>query len=147
MTNFLKLMFIFTPVSVIMNLINFSKLLILYNTTNQGVLSMKKFIIFICSLTVILSSLVMPVSAQNYIDALQKSEDESKKLHCKVDYMINMEDGAVIFDNNSDVPVAPASLTKIMTALVVLRNIKDLNQTVTVSPIAIESLYGTGRST
>lgn len=108
---------------------------------------MKKFIIFICSLTVILSSLVMPVSAQNYINALQKSEDESKKLHCKVDYMVNMDDGAVIFDNNSDVPVAPASLTKIMTALVVLRNIKDLNQTVTVSPIAIESLYGTGSST
>lgn len=107
---------------------------------------MKKFIIFICSLAIILSSLIVPVSAQNYAGELQKSEKESEKLHCKVDYMINMDDGAVIFDRNSTAEVAPASLTKIMTALVVLRNIKDLNQTITVSPAAIESLYGTGSS-
>ncbi len=38
---------------------------------------MKKFIIFISSFAIIISSLLMPVSAQNYIDDLQKDNGES----------------------------------------------------------------------
>lgn len=105
---------------------------------------MKKFIIFISSLSIIISTLIFPVSAQNYIDDLQKDNDV--KLYCKVDYMESLDDGSVIFDRNSDTPVAPASLTKIMTALVTLKNVKDLNSTLTVDRAAIESLYGTGSS-
>lgn len=109
---------------------------------------MKKFIIFISVFVIILSSLITPASAQNYIDDLQKENGENTvKLYCKVDYMINMEDGAVIFEKNADTPVAPASLTKIMTALVVLKNTPDLNKVMTVSGIALQSLYGTNSST
>ena len=108
---------------------------------------MKKFIIFICSLTVIISSLVFPVSAQNYIDDLQKDNGEKTvKLYCNVDFLMSLDDGSTVIEKNADVPVAPASLTKIMTALVVLKN-KDLNDTVTVEREAIESLIGTGSST
>lgn len=109
---------------------------------------MKKFIIFICSITIILSSLILPVSAQNYINDLQKDNGENTvKLYCKVDYMESLDDGSVIFEKNADTPVAPASLTKIMTALVVLKNVSDLNSMITVDRAAIESLYGTGSST
>lgn len=108
---------------------------------------MKKFTIFICTITIIISSLIMPVSAQNYINDLQKENgDKTIQLHCKVDFMMSIDDGTVIFEKNADTPVAPASLTKIMTALVVLKNCPDLNQTVTVEQAAIESLYGTGSS-
>lgn len=108
---------------------------------------MKKFTIFICTLTIILSSLVFPASAQNYIDDLQKDNGENTvNLHCKVDFMISMDDNSVIFEKNADMKVAPASLTKIMTALVVLKNCPDLNQIITVDKAAIESLYGTGSS-
>lgn len=108
---------------------------------------MKKFIIFICSFTVIISSLIIPVSAFNYIDDLQKENgDKTVKLYCKVDYLMSLDDGSVIIENNAKEKVAPASLTKIMTALVVLKN-KDLNDTITVAPEAIESLYNTGSST
>lgn len=108
---------------------------------------MKKFTIFICTITIIISSLLMPVSAQNYINDLQKDNgDKTVQLYCKVDFMISMDDGTVIFEKNADTPVAPASLTKIMTALVVLKNCPDLNQMITVDKTAIESLYGTGSS-
>lgn len=108
---------------------------------------MKKFIIFICSFTVIISSLILPVSAQNYLDDLQKDNgDKTVKLYCKVDFLMSLDDGSVVIEKNADEPVAPASLTKIMTALLVLKN-KDLNDTVTVAAEAIESLYGTGSST
>lgn len=108
---------------------------------------MKKCIIFICTLAIIFSSLILPVSAQNYINDLQKENGENTvKLNCKVDYMINMDDGSVIFEKNADLSVAPASLTKIMTALVVLKNCKDLNQMITVEKSALDVLYGTDSS-
>lgn len=108
---------------------------------------MKKFIIFICSFTVILSSLVFPVSAQNYLDDLQRDKgDKTVKLNCKIDYMISLDDDSVIIEKNADMPASPASLTKIMTALIVLQNVKDLNKTAVVSHEAIESLVGTGSS-
>ncbi|MBR6532006.1 MAG: D-alanyl-D-alanine carboxypeptidase [Clostridia bacterium] len=105
---------------------------------------MKKLIIFICSLTIILSSLVLPVSAQNYLNSVQTNDIT---LNCEVDLLLSLDDGSVIVEKNADKPVAPASLTKVMTALVVLKNTEDLNRVMTVSPLALESIAGTGSST
>ncbi len=105
---------------------------------------MKKLIIFICSLTIILSAFVTPASAQNYIGSVEK---EVAPLNCKVDLLVSLDDGSVIIDRNADMPVAPASLTKVMTALVVLKNSPDLNRIMTVSQAAIDSIAGTGSST
>ena len=105
---------------------------------------MKKLIIFICSLIIILMSLVIPASAQNYIESVEK---EVATLNCQVDLLISLDDGSVIVARNADKPVAPASLTKIMTALVVLENTPDLNSMMTVSQAAIDSIAGTGSST
>lgn len=105
---------------------------------------MKKLIIFICSLTIILTLLVLPVSAQNYLSSV---ETEKVKLNCEVDLLISLDDGSVIVEKNADKPYAPASLTKIMTALVVLKNTDDLNRVMTVNQAAIDSIAGTGSST
>ena len=105
---------------------------------------MKKLIIFICSFIIILTSLVMPVSASNYISSV---ETDTSKLNCKVDLLVSLDDGSVIIDRNADTPVAPASLTKVMTALVVLKNRDNINEIMTVQREAIEVLAGTGSST
>ena len=104
---------------------------------------MKKLIFFICSLAIIITSLITPVSAQNYINSVQ---NEKVKLNCKVDLLVSLDDGSVIIEKNADTPVAPASLTKVMTALVVLKNEKNLDRKMVVSEEAITSLYGTGSS-
>ena len=86
---------------------------------------MKKLIFFICSLAIIITSLITPVSAQNYINSVQ---NEKVKLNCNVDLLVSLDDGSVIIEKNADTPVAPASLTKVMTALVVLTNEKNLER-------------------
>lgn len=101
---------------------------------------MKKLIIFICSLAVILVSVIVPVSAeQNYYANIEG-------LSCKSDLLMSLDNNEIIVSNNADVPVAPASLTKLMTALVVLKNCPDLEQMMTVSQEAIATLAGTGSS-
>lgn len=97
---------------------------------------MKKFIIFICCAALIVSSAILPASAADYSSDVQ--------LYSKIDLLINLDSDAVIIDKNADQPADPSSLTKIMTALVVLQNEKDLSRKVTVSGSSLESLYGTG---
>ncbi len=105
---------------------------------------MKKLIFFICSLAIIITSLVTPVSAQNYIDSVQTDD---VRLNCKVNLLISLDDNSVIIERNADKKVAPASLTKIMTALVVLQNETNLQRKMTISEEAIKSIAGTGSST
>ncbi|MDD6703550.1 MAG: hypothetical protein PUE34_04300 [Clostridiaceae bacterium] len=97
---------------------------------------MKKFIIFICCAALTVISLTVPVSAADYTADV--------KLYSTVDLLINTDTNAVIIDKNADKQVDPSGLTKIMTALVVLQNEKDLSRKVTVSGASLESLYGTG---
>lgn len=97
---------------------------------------MKKFIIFICCAALIFTSTVIPACATDY--------SADVELYSKIDLLINLDSNAVIIDKNADQPADPSSLTKIMTALVVLQNEKDLSKKVTVSGSSLESLYGTG---
>ena len=53
----------------------------------------------------------------------------------KAVYLVNLDTGNVIYEKNADAKMYPASLTKIMTAIVVLENIDDLDGTeITVKP-------------
>ncbi len=97
---------------------------------------MKKFIIFICCAALTVISMTVPVSAADYTADV--------KLYSTVDLLINTDSNAVIIDKNADKQVDPSGLTKIMTALVVLQNEKDLSRKLTVSGASLESLYGTG---
>lgn len=97
---------------------------------------MKKFIIFICCIALIVASSVLPAFAADYTTDVE--------LNSKIDLLINLDSNTVIIDKNADQQADPSSLTKIMTALVVLQNEKDLSRKVTVSGSSLESLYGTG---
>ena len=61
--------------------------------------------------------------------------------------LVNMDTGDVLYSKNADKKLYPASLTKLMTALVLFENTSDLdNEIVTVSEYAIKSLQGTDSS-
>ncbi len=97
---------------------------------------MKKFIIFICCAALIVTSTVFPAFATDYAGNIE--------LYSKIDLLINLDSNAVIIDRNADQSADPSSLTKIMTALVVLQNETDLSKKITVSASSLESVSGTG---
>lgn len=62
--------------------------------------------------------------------------------------LVNMDTGDILYQKNADKRLYPASLTKLMTALVLYENTKDIDsETITVSDYAIRSLQGTDSST
>ncbi|MDD6032833.1 MAG: D-alanyl-D-alanine carboxypeptidase [Oscillospiraceae bacterium] len=62
-------------------------------------------------------------------------------------YLINNESGMVIYEKNADTPMYPASLVKIMTALIAIENCSDLEGTVTTAPYWVfDELYGMNAS-
>lgn len=58
--------------------------------------------------------------------------------------LIRMKTQDVLFQKNSDVIIYPASLTKIMTAIVAIEHIEDLNQTVVITKDAFTGLQEAG---
>lgn len=62
--------------------------------------------------------------------------------------LVNTDTGTVLYEKNGDKKLYPASLTKLMTALVLYENTRDLDsEIITVSEYAIKSLEGTDSST
>ncbi|MBQ2274209.1 MAG: D-alanyl-D-alanine carboxypeptidase [Clostridia bacterium] len=61
--------------------------------------------------------------------------------------LASLDTGDVLFSRNTDKKMYPASLTKIMTALLVIEKSADLNtEIITVSENAVKSILGTGAS-
>ena len=68
-------------------------------------------------------------------------------LTSKAVYLENLDTGLVLYEKNTDQQMYPASLTKIMTAILVLENVKDLDQETAAYPMWIQDmLYGTNAS-
>lgn len=112
---------------------------------------MKKLLSFFMTLNIIIISVFCAPIASIAADGdAKKSTDGIYQVNTKVyadAYMlINLDDNAypVIASKNAEKKKYPASLTKIVTAMVTLNNVNDLSQKTTVSKRAIESLYGTG---
>ena len=62
-------------------------------------------------------------------------------------YMVNMDTGVVLYEKNAHEKRAPASLTKIMTTLLLLENVQDLAGTQLTAPGYIfDELYGMNAS-
>lgn len=62
--------------------------------------------------------------------------------------LVSMDTGAILYSKNMHEKLYPASLTKIMTALLLLENTPDLDkEIITVSPNVVKSLQGTDSST
>ena len=103
---------------------------------------MKKFLIFITIITVICSTaLCCPVSAT------YNSLADTLDLHSENYFLMSLDNGSVIFESNADKQLPPASLTKIVTATVVLENCEDLTTMVAAPEYCIHLLDGTGSST
>lgn len=99
----------------------------------------KKIFCIFFVVVLIISVTVMPSSA--YTPTNFEVEAEGAIL-------VNMDTGDVLYTKNADKRLYPASLTKLMTALVLYENTKDLDaETITVSEYAIDSLQGTDSST
>ena len=63
-------------------------------------------------------------------------------------YLVNLDKNMVLYEKNADKRCYPASLTKIMTAILVLENIPDLDNTYIEAPLVVfDELYMTGAST
>ena len=97
-----------------------------------------------------------PISAGAYSFTPYTSDGEGKttpiKLYSEAVYMENTDTGDVLVDINADEARVPASLTKIMTAVVVLEHFKDDPEAMKTTLVhgdnrAFDELYGTGAST
>ncbi|MCR5484141.1 MAG: serine hydrolase [Clostridiales bacterium] len=102
---------------------------------------MKKTIIFLISAVIIVISAPFPRANASYNKFLK-----DMTLYADIFLLESIEDGTIIFEKNTREKTAPASLTKITTAIVTLENCGDLNKTVTVPEYVIRMFDGTGSS-
>lgn len=66
---------------------------------------------------------------------------------CEALLLVNLDTDSTIYSKNADKRLSPASITKIMTFIIVSENISDIeNTTVTIKKELLDSLLGTGSS-
>lgn len=70
----------------------------------------------------------------------------SNGLSSKYAYMVRLSDGKVLFDKESTSRMYPASMTKILTAVVAIENIEDLNKEIVLAPEMFNALWEEGAS-
>ncbi len=99
---------------------------------------MKKIISLFLTVLLLLSPVFIIPSSAAYNSELETSAD--------IVLLLSLDDGTVIFDKNAEKVTAPASLTKITTAVLTIENCPDLDVTVTVPSYCITLLNGTGSS-
>ena len=99
---------------------------------------MKKVISLLLSVIVLLSVFSFPAHAS--FNSLLETEAD-------IVLLVSLDNGSVIFDKNADKRNAPASLTKIVTCLLVLENCKDLNTKLTCTQEDVAGLYAMNAST
>ena len=66
---------------------------------------------------------------------------DAGNLHSPCAILVRLRDRAVLMQKKSDERIYPASLTKMMTAVVAIENIPDLQQKIRLSPSIFEPLY------
>ena len=101
---------------------------------------MKKMISAMLSLVIFISvfSFAFPAEAAVYVPDVD--------IYAEAYMLINLDDSdyPVVAQKNPDKKMYPASLTKIVTSMVVLENVADLSQSVTASQASYDILLGTG---
>lgn len=65
---------------------------------------------------------------------------------CKAVYVVNANTNTVLYEKNAHERVYPASITKLMTAILTVEKFKNLDQKITVTHQDIDPLYGTSSS-
>ena len=108
---------------------------------------MKKRIKFLLCFIIIFSILSSMPAFANYNTVLESSlKNDGTKIYADIYLLVNLDSDTVIFEKNADKRAAPASLTKIITAAVVLENCSNLEEMVEITSEPIRLLDGTGSS-
>lgn len=102
---------------------------------------MKKILSILFTAVILISTFCFTNASAAYDDVM-----EEMKLYSDCLLLVSTDNGEVIFSKNANKQTAPASLTKVITAIVVLENCSDLTATVTVPESCIRELDGTGSS-
>ena len=82
---------------------------------------MKKFCAILFSFVLVLM-LALPVAAEGEGTALS---DSAPALTAPAGYVVNLDTNIVVYEKNSETPLSAASLTKLMTTLLLLENYQD----------------------
>ncbi len=110
---------------------------------------MKKLLILIFSLLFIFpfSVFAMATEQKPAVKTVGGYYDiEAPDYETEIALLVNADTDTVIYSKNADQITAPASITKIVTGLVVLEKCSDLQTKITCSKKALDSLLGTGSS-
>lgn len=102
---------------------------------------MKRTLSYILTICIIAATLFgVPFTAQ------AATYEPDRKIYAEAYMLINLDDDSypVVAQKNIDEKLYPASLTKIVTAMVVLNNVKDLQAKTVMSQTAYDALLGTG---
>ena len=109
---------------------------------------------FLSAALLMINTLTMSAAAYSFTPYTSDGEGGTTpiKLYSEAVYMVNTDTGDVLVDINADEQRVPASLTKIMTAVVLLEKYKDdpdalKTDKVSAGSEAFDELYGTGAST
>ena len=98
-------------------------------------------------LTLLLSLLLLVVAAIPPATAEAATFQIDFDTTSDVLYLVNTDTDTPVFDKNADKQVEPASVTKIMTYIVAVEHIENLQQTmITTAPYTVDMLLGTGSS-
>lgn len=104
---------------------------------------MKKFLSYLIGTILIVSVFVQSISINSYFVTADESKKETwpsaPEIVGETAILIEPETGTILYDKNSHKKMYPASITKIMTALLTLEHC-DLNDTVVYSENAIKSI-------
>lgn len=106
---------------------------------------MKKTVSFFLSFVLLLSA-VFCVPGFSASAAVYKPD---RKLYSQAYMLLSLDDPSfpVVAEKNQNKRMYPASLTKIVTTMVVLNKVKDLSQKTKVSQSAYDAVLGTGAQT
>ncbi len=95
---------------------------------------------------VLVFTLIMSMFTSVAVSALTFTPNT--EVYSEAAYLVNLDTNTVIYEKNPDKVMYPASLTKIMTAIIAIENIDDLSGTQIEAPSYIfDELYQTGAST
>ena len=109
---------------------------------------MKKLVTFFITFNIIIVSIFAPFSVSAKTSEMKKEAmyKVNEKVYADAYMLINLDDSSfpIIAAKNQNKKKYPASLTKIVTAMVTINNVKDLSKKTKVSKEVLLSLSGTG---
>ena len=108
---------------------------------------MKQFLSACLAVLLLAVLLVLPAAAEETADAPNLTPEFS--VTAEAAYVANTDTGLVVYEKNSETPMAAASLTKLMTMILMLESYQDQLDTISITApgYIYDYLYGKNAST